>query len=518
MKKYYLLIIALIALCVDPMSAQRTRGGGVRPTFETQTPIITLDNPPPKTPVGKEPVLVDPIGPIDPIDPIDPIGPTGSNDRTVVWVHGLEGSGDSWNRYADKFQGPMEFKMRSYRTKYPDITSVSQGAQKAQDDIINVGHVVPSNNNIFIAHSMGGLVTREIDRQRTNSGQSELFGGFVTFSTPHRGAALANSVVDGKADQFADDAVQSLVAPFYDTWVGALLLSVAVVNDRVQLIRRIMPRSTAVGELTTNSSFITGINSFSHGDKKIITVAARESGEKLWRELSSLFLHAPSKISLHTYGDDALPEAMNFTRGAYNGAGIVSAAIAVVCVFKFNPVGAVRWTLRSVFFFKGASWIKNAPKVFDNLAGANRIEQRQVTSRAIRQDIIDRWMTWMDDSRCESRPRIDCSFNRFIGTLSQADRNNLYETVTSWVNVPVINEENDGIILKSSSNGLSNSPNVKTIETRLRTDFGVNHQECMNHEFITEIFYRDIFSGSQYDFFLVEKRYAGAARHDRGWN
>ena len=489
MKKYFFLIVGLIALAVGTLSAQKTRGGissTTQPSLET--PIVL-------TPVTEE--------------PSDPPPSGSADDRTVVWVHGYEGSRGSWQLYGNKFAS--ERKMNSVRAQYGGwghpITSIGQGAEETQVDIAASG-VVPNSNNIFIGHSMGGLVTREIDRRRTNAGQPELFGGFITFSTPHKGAVLADNVMNGKADIFVDDAIQAAVTPFLGfSMVGNLVLNFIEMNDNLQLIRRLLPRVTAIGDLATNSNFISTLNSFQHTNKKIITVAARESGEKMWRELSSL-VWAPSSSSLHEYKDSKLPQLMNFARGTYNAAGIASDALAAINALRLNPFGYAKWHFRAVKFREGASWIKNAPKVFDDLAGANRTESRQVTVRQIRQDIMDQYNTWMDSRNCEGglrTPRVDCSFERFIGTLSRADRNNMYETVTRTEIVPILNQENDGIAMKYSTNGLE-GPNVVKFETDLRPDLGVNHQECMNHEFITKIFNGQIFDGSSGSFFSIAKR------------
>ena len=475
MKKYYILILGLIILGQIPISAQKGTGG-----LQSNGPIKPID----VVPVVEEP-------------------PAPTGDRNIVWVHGFKGSSDSWNRYSDKFQ--YEYKMHCWRASYPDDQLISQAAQTVQSEVAFRG-IAPNSNNIFIGHSMGGLVTREIDRQRTGSQQPELYGGFVTFSTPHKGAILAKSVLEGKADLFIDDGIKALISPFSSTFVGSLLINLAKVNDHIQLISFVFPKVGAAPQLASNSDFVRDLNYFNHSNKKIITVAARESGEKLWREVSSLALphHAPSEIPFHSYADNDLPNIMHNLRGAYNGAGVVSGAIAAISALKFNFVSAFTWGVRSVNFFKGASWIKNAPKVWDDLVGANRTEQRQVTNRQLRQDILARFDLWQIRQHCERNPSLDCSFDRFMNTLSAADIDNLYETVTTTVTVPIVNEENDGIVLKSSSNGLDYA-NAK-IETRLRTDLGVNHQECMNHEFITEIFTNDVFSGTREGFFLIAKR------------
>jgi hypothetical protein len=84
--------------------------------------------------------------------------------------------------------------------------------------------------------------------------------------------------------------------------------------------------------------------------------------------------------------------------------------------------------------------------------------------------------------------------------LSPADRAVAYSTYTINEN-RITNEENDGIVLKSSSHGL-NGPLVTKTEVS-----HVNHQECMNHEEVT-LKLKEIFDGrgSVHPFFKVDPR------------
>jgi hypothetical protein len=81
------------------------------------------------------------------------------------------------------------------------------------------------------------------------------------------------------------------------------------------------------------------------------------------------------------------------------------------------------------------------------------------------------------------------------GTLTQAERDNAYEDAVLYnVSVQIVNENNDGIVLQSSANGLSGL-NVLNLEMELQPNMGVNHQECMNHRFVTDKF-ETIFNGT----------------------
>jgi hypothetical protein len=428
----------------------------------------------------------------------------------VVWVHGWEGSGKSWGVYsrkygrdigADNIRREGERKMNCLRVDYAQrnvptdyAQTVVQAATIVKRQVADA-QIMPSDQNIFIGHSLGGLTTRQIDRADNGT---NLFGGFITVGTPNKGAIVAQAVMEGRGDKFVDEAVRALVAPFYDTWVGALLISLTVINDDVQLIRRVFPIIGPAEDLSPASGLINGLNNFGHDNKKIITISARESGQKLWRELSSIALNAPSELPLHQVGDEDMGRKMARLEGMYNSAGYVSSGLATVSTIFGGWFVTGKWAVRAKLFFNGASWIKNAPTAWNNLLGANRTEQRTTSTTRVKQSIMNDYNAWQDTRNCELIPRggrpVDCSFTTFLSTLSASQRADIYEPSTTTVSVQIVNEHNDGIVLQSSANGLS-GPNVLNLEMELQPTMGVNHQECMNHQFVTDKF-EQIFNGT----------------------
>jgi hypothetical protein len=115
-------------------------------------------------------------------------------------------------------------------------------------------------------------------------------------------------------------------------------------------------------------------------------------------------------------------------------------------------------------------------------------------------------------SGCITRGGPGCSLTAYLATLTQAERDNAYHDAVIYnISVPFVNENNDGIILESSANGLS-GPNVLNLQMELQTNMGVNHQECMNHKYVTDKF-DAIFNGTagsptddHRTFFKIDKR------------
>jgi hypothetical protein len=502
MKKYSLglMLFMLMSFTNSAIGQLRRAGMDVKISQPESAKPILLDNPNEPATTLEEALDEGPVG-----------GPVGgdpnpaSTPRNVVWVHGLEGGLNSWGIYSRKYGRDIgtdgvvrdgERKMNCFRVDYttkPDkyAQSVIEGVALVKSELA-AANIAPSNQNIFIGHSLGGLTTRKIDQMDNGT---NLYGGFITVGTPNKGALIAKAVMDGKGDDFVNNAVFALLSPFYDSWVG-VLLSLPLINTQVNYIKKVFPEKGPAEDLSTTSPLINSLNAFNHGDKKIITLAARESGQKLWRETSSLAINQPSKLPLHQVGDDVMGNTMANIEGQYNGGGIISGVYAIVSACYGNFWTAARWGVRSVLFFYGASWIKNAPTVFNNLVGANRVELRPVIGPALKPEFHAAWNAWRADQGCITRGAPGCSLTAYLATLTQAERDNAYhEAVLYNISVPFVNEDNDGIILKSSANGIAEGPNVLNLEMELQPNMGVNHQECMNHQFVTDKF-ESIFNGT----------------------
>ncbi len=124
--------------------------------------------------------------------------PSGCPDaimhRNVFWLHGYQGTENSFNLVANEVESVYQVNSR-----LPDYSASQETLQAAADnvivdinDVIN-GHI-NTERNFIIAHSMGGLVARTIGALE-NSGVP-LYNGLITFATPHQGAFATNTLVD----------------------------------------------------------------------------------------------------------------------------------------------------------------------------------------------------------------------------------------------------------------------------------------------------------------------------------
>jgi hypothetical protein len=150
-----------------------------------------------KYPIDKNQELAPPVlfGPNNP-------PPLGSENRLIYWVHGLGAEdGGAWARASaatDNGHGATFPARRTvgFRIDYTE-TGIEPAANELRNEMVVKAAAFPTLNpfrNIAIAHSQGGIVSREIDRQyAAQPSDSRSFGGIVTFCSPHLGARILNN-------------------------------------------------------------------------------------------------------------------------------------------------------------------------------------------------------------------------------------------------------------------------------------------------------------------------------------
>jgi pimeloyl-ACP methyl ester carboxylesterase len=126
-------------------------------------------------------------------DTWEPVAMEG--DRSVVWVHGLGGNGDaassdesnSWIQASSV--SDVNYQMQSRRPDYSDV-SLDAAATTLRSQLEDYEL---SNDAYVIAHSQGGIVSRQLDKYIDDLSWDRTFGGVVTFGTPHGGATILNN-------------------------------------------------------------------------------------------------------------------------------------------------------------------------------------------------------------------------------------------------------------------------------------------------------------------------------------
>lgn len=126
-----------------------------------------------------------------------------AQNTPVVFVHGLNSDASTWQQAADYFGRSLAI------TPYlPDLSWSARYEDQARD-LQQRFQSLPSST-IAVAHSNGGLVSRDWNR-------SHQLSGLVTVGTPHAGAPLVNN-----APQFLAYMVNTLRA----TWTAAVSVGV----------------------------------------------------------------------------------------------------------------------------------------------------------------------------------------------------------------------------------------------------------------------------------------------------
>ena len=160
---------------------------------------------------------------------------TGTSDVNVYWIHGLNGTVESWRIAASvSKRGSMDgnFKPRKITSiigsgylgtpKQPAYTE-DYGIVYAANDWNMIAKALPiglnlpphSDKDFIIAHSQGGIVAREWLRniEEKPIDYDNLVHGLVTFGSPHGGAMILNNTrpeLGNKAPAFFDEACRAL--------------------------------------------------------------------------------------------------------------------------------------------------------------------------------------------------------------------------------------------------------------------------------------------------------------------
>lgn len=108
--------------------------------------------------------------------------PASAEDTPVVFVHGIFSSGDAWRQTAARLASTLRIEPHVVDLNSRDLLE----NQAAQLHALKGG--LPSHT-IAVAHSQGGLISRQWSRSKT-------LGGLLTLGTPHFGAPLSRNALD----------------------------------------------------------------------------------------------------------------------------------------------------------------------------------------------------------------------------------------------------------------------------------------------------------------------------------
>lgn len=122
--------------------------------------------------------------------------------RNVYFVHGYRGDGQAFKKVADYVGKSSDggdlmgkYKLYANRINYSGSEiSLQSASNEAKSQMKLRALKGQTNRDFVIAHSQGGLVTRNMKVPQLY-GYKNYYNGFITFGTPHQGAYAANTLV-----------------------------------------------------------------------------------------------------------------------------------------------------------------------------------------------------------------------------------------------------------------------------------------------------------------------------------
>jgi hypothetical protein len=364
-------------------------------------------------------------------------------DRNVIWVHGMEGSNQSWNKNYQHYTATH--RITNLVAEYTSNGGVLQASNQVRNQINSqLGSGSTNPTNMAICHSMGGLTIRQMEKDDKQNNVNRI-GGFVTVGTPNQGAQIANSLQQGLVNPFIQQGAADLIAgpvasgisiPFAQNFV-VTKLSEWISEGLFQKFQS-FGQPGATNDLKVGNSTISTLNSY-NCTKPRIAIAGSETAPAFWREINSLSLSSPSSLTRGATNDNTVGSLANVAAGIYDGfywtnrvLGWVPKPKATNNLFIFR---ANQW-------LRGKVWLERANGMWASLAGS------VAGSTTVSYPFLSN-KCWAWGAIC-------------VGVVQSQN----FQIITP---APY-----DGIVTVSSALGLPGANFTNTIT-------GVNHQECVNH-------------------------------------
>lgn len=388
-----------------------------------------------------------------------------SQDRNVYWSHGLGENGTTWDFMETIFDAERQIDGRS--PGYESQDGITVATDEVVDDLVNSYGEIGSRraSNIAIGHSMGGVVSRNIDI--TQTGINRRFGGIITVGSPNDGIILANNIANGKVSQAMNHACGEVLAgptseiPGVSITINAIIPEVIcdVLSDLV--IDPMLGSSLRVSgaDMSVGSGVMNSINGGGSGIPQI-SIWGNEQSPVHWRLLSSLDTDNANDTKWVTNAED-----FREVYQAFFIAHLSASVVTGIFGFIYPPL----WAATAAEAFQAAQW-KRGVRRFD------RSEAMWNQLMACGGDITEQiTVTYTTGVNCNcfgytgSPEWINC-----INTYCGGNINGCWQTVTTTQEV-ISNGASDGFICRDAQiiNGTPTS-------NHYRAD-GANHNEKTMH-------------------------------------
>lgn len=143
--------------------------------------------------------------------------------KNVFFVHGLGGHAASWAP-ASRYVSTTYKAVTPYISYLQDIT-IPQAATGLNHDFGVANNALEDEypnskgeESIFIGHSMGGVVGRQMDYDVVNYNFKKRFSAMATFGSPHQGAKIIETLQNGEVEEYLNRGCKVLSEP----WISQL--------------------------------------------------------------------------------------------------------------------------------------------------------------------------------------------------------------------------------------------------------------------------------------------------------
>jgi pimeloyl-ACP methyl ester carboxylesterase len=430
---------------------------------------------------------------------------TSEAQRNIILSHGFGGDDATWNAYQPELRRTLTTPLNIARASYNSNPGVASGANQIRNQVAN------NSQNIAVAHSMGGLVWRELDRQ--SPGQKA--GGIITLGTPNRGGAMLNALRAGTVQAELQDGCNkiggaigsSLIALNVSGVGGGLAMGAGsalvifknrLCSEVISTLNTGLPTNTvaqqAAADMSEGSAMINGLTNSNTPTFKIGVFGVENSPVHV--RLFSSFRNSPSAQPIATTlaasnTDEELVDIFNTVND------VVATAENVFIVAAIAFSAAAWWNWAALFpavvcawaaweWSDLRRWLAQSESKWHAIIGAGgffteTVNTRVFTCNAALDDIFDLW---------ESR--------QITGAQMRLMRANLFASPNCFTVMPVqinfpINNQSDGLFNAGTAQIPRDPNSVDHVDNQPVE--GANHQELLNHFNMTAKF-RAIFAGN----------------------
>lgn len=459
-------------------------------------------------------------------------------DRLVYWVHGLGGKREGWLPVSNATNSSSDPTISSYprrKIASPSIgfednqQSLDDASYKINSDILATNYyntyysITDKTKNIIIAHSLGGLVTRNLDRLY-GTGNNRPFGGIVTFGTPHQGAYILNHIGDfpgfasNACSKISDGSIHELGLAFAGPFAPLVTpLITSVDNLSCDFLGSIVPvffggfTQPIKDDFYVGAPKLTTVNNFQSTLPKVAFYGIEDKNTQFWRVISNMLpSNKPQDFPAFQTSDDNLvtfqQDNIQFYMNKVNNWDNVFNSISYCSWYSWiiNPVGCgfndgYKTQAHGIAagYQNGVDWFNQANDQWRTITGSLRYDpvtstgyQCNCTLFNYQGQVISTWTSTVANAS-------SCFGGSPQNGVIQSCQASPGATITTYVPV---DEDSDGVVVKSSASNFPQGASPTLTPTRDMP--GSNHLQ-MRNDSNTKLRLNELFKGDYGNYFIT---------------